>query len=89
LRDTAKLCEKLSPLIPLQGHERVEKWLSKSAAGDIDSLILDLLIEHYDPAYTRSINKNFTQLGQAQAVQLSEANELALAQCARAIALTQ
>jgi tRNA 2-selenouridine synthase len=34
-----------------------------------------LLVEHYDPAYLRSIDRNFIQSGQAQVVELPDIGE--------------
>ena len=34
-------------------------------AGDFDTLVRDLLVQHYDPAYTRSIERNFPRVAEA------------------------
>jgi tRNA 2-selenouridine synthase len=36
------------------GRERLEAWRAWARAGDFDTLALDLIAQHYDPAYERS-----------------------------------
>jgi tRNA 2-selenouridine synthase len=45
-----------------------------------------LLGEHYDPAYERSINRNYVRFGESDVVNLSGPDELAFARLARTLA---
>jgi tRNA 2-selenouridine synthase len=56
---TAELAHALAPLAPLHGHATIERWNAAAARGDWDTLIGELLTMHYDPVYTRSIDRNF------------------------------
>ncbi len=69
LADTASLNRQLDCLVQLQGRERIESWKTLAASGRWDELVADLLIHHYDPAYTRSLGRNF--LRSADGIQLT------------------
>jgi tRNA 2-selenouridine synthase len=60
------LLSQLDCLVPLHGHEKIRGWKSLAQSGDWDALVEQLLAEHYDPAYARSMNRNFAQMGAAQ-----------------------
>ena len=59
------LNEKLACLVPLHGHDVIDKWKSLARAQSWDELTADLLVRHYDPAYTRAIAKHYPALGRA------------------------
>jgi tRNA 2-selenouridine synthase len=40
--------------------------------GALRALVDELLVQHYDPAYLRSIDRNFVQYPQAQVVELAD-----------------
>ena len=65
LADPAVLAARLSPLIALHGKSKLAHWNEAAVAGDWDSLVGELLAEHYDPTYTRSIERNFPRAGDA------------------------
>jgi tRNA 2-selenouridine synthase len=53
------LPNRLARLAPLHGKKTVERWNEMAKHGDHDALIAELLTLHYDPTYTRSIERNF------------------------------
>ena len=57
--DTAAFCERLDALRALRGNEVVKVWQEAARAGRTAEVVLDLLVSHYDPIYTQSINRNF------------------------------
>jgi tRNA 2-selenouridine synthase len=59
LLDTPRFEDRVKHLVELRGKETIERWLAYSKAGEFDALTLELLHQHYDPAYMRSINNNF------------------------------
>ena len=81
--DGAALMRQLDCLVALHGRARVEGWKRLAAEHRWDEMVRRLLDEHYDPAYQRSINRNFQ--GAAGAVQLILGSE-AEADFARAAA---
>jgi tRNA 2-selenouridine synthase len=81
LEDRASLDAQLDCLAGLHGRARILEW--KSYEGE--ALVRLLLEEHYDPAYKRSIGRNYVRFGEAEVVHLSGPDEMAFARLARAI----
>lgn len=80
--DPSLLSERLGHLVQLHGHARINEWQAMAAAGALPQLVDQLLALHYDPAYLRSIDRNFVQYPNAQQLVLDdiyEASFLALA----------
>ena len=65
LSDPDALCDRLSRLAELHGRKTIEHWSDAARAGDFDALVDELLVRHYDPMYTRSIEVNFPRSAQA------------------------
>jgi tRNA 2-selenouridine synthase len=59
LADPAALSARLAPLLPLLGKATIDRWNAAGAAGEFDELVGELLEQHYDPTYSRSIERNF------------------------------
>ena len=68
LADPDALAARLAHLVPLHGRKTVDRWNAAARAGDFDSLIHELLVQHYDPTYARSIERNFPRIAQAPTV---------------------
>jgi tRNA 2-selenouridine synthase len=73
--DPAALTGQLDHLVQLHGHAKIQAWHQMAHNGAMPELVDQLLVEHYDPAYLRSIDRNFTQFGQAQVVELDDIAE--------------
>src|SRR5262249_40516776 len=58
LRDPAALDDKFERLVPLHGRKTIERWIATARAADFDALVDELLVRHYDPTYSRSIEYN-------------------------------
>ncbi|HET9404490.1 MAG TPA: tRNA 2-selenouridine(34) synthase MnmH [Burkholderiales bacterium] len=71
----ADLNAKLECLTPLHGHVVIEKWKTLARAGNWSELTADLLVRHYDPAYTRAIVKHYPALDRAPRLSLERADE--------------
>ncbi len=74
LGDTELLARKLDCLTAIQGRERIESWKALSRDGQWDELVAELLIRHYDPAYTRSLDRNYVGALAADTLQLPAAD---------------
>lgn len=61
LADSQALGRQLDCLTQLQGKERIDAWKAQGDAGHWDELVADLLVRHYDPAYTRSLGRNYAK----------------------------
>lgn len=59
-------------LVQLHGRERIERWQSMASAGEMPALVDELLVDHYDPAYLKSIHRNFVQYDKAVQVELPD-----------------
>jgi tRNA 2-selenouridine synthase len=57
--DPVPLGQRLVPLTPLLGKAVLKRWDDLAAAKDWDPLIAELLSLHYDPLYTRSLQRHF------------------------------
>jgi tRNA 2-selenouridine synthase len=75
LSDAELLGEKLDCLIAIQGKERIENWKSLARSRQWDELVSELLIYHYDPAYTRSLDRNYIGALSAATLTLSSAEK--------------
>ena len=61
-----ELDAQLLRLTELHGREVVQSWRALVSAGQWAELVDNLLGRHYDPAYDRSMTKNFRRLGEAR-----------------------
>ncbi|XLZ71545.1 tRNA 2-selenouridine(34) synthase MnmH [Massilia sp. SR12] len=59
-------------LVQLHGRQRIEGWQQMATAGDMPQLVDELLVEHYDPAYLKSIDRNFVQYDKAVQLELPD-----------------
>jgi tRNA 2-selenouridine synthase len=66
--DPAALCTQLDCLVPLHGRARIADWKALVSAAAWQALVARLLEEHYDPAYRRSAERNFSRLPRARAL---------------------
>jgi tRNA 2-selenouridine synthase len=80
---TEALAQRLECLLPLHGHAIIGKWKELALARRWDKLIVDLLVRHYDPAYTRATGKHYTALSHAMKFALGSVDDTAFAALAR------
>lgn len=73
----------LACLISLHGREKIARWQAMSSSNQMEALVEELLNDHYDPAYRRSIDKNFVQFAQAQILELPDISKQAFDEMAR------
>jgi tRNA 2-selenouridine synthase len=85
LLDTPRFEHRVRHLLPLRGKETIDRWVAHSAAGDFDTLTLELLHEHYDPAYMRSIHNNFPDYPRAAVVHITSPEKSSFLQAAQAL----
>jgi tRNA 2-selenouridine synthase len=87
--DPAALDACLAPLAPLVGKAALARWHDAAATGDFATLVDELLSQHYDPVYARSIDGNYPQLAGAPVLTVRAIDAAAFAVLAReAIAAT-
>jgi tRNA 2-selenouridine synthase len=88
LADPSSLNGQLEYLTQLHGREKIARWQAMSDAGQMPELVEQLLADHYDPAYLRSIDRNFSRYGQALPLNLEDIDEDAFAAAARQLIAT-
>ena len=80
-----ELAAKLDLLRDLHGAERIAAWKSQLERGQWDPLVADLLESHYDPAYRRSLGRNYRDAATAPAVEVDDISRAGFAALARRI----
>jgi tRNA 2-selenouridine synthase len=70
--DPGALNAQLDHLVQLHGRATIDAWHEMANGGRMPELVDQLLVLHYDPAYLRSIDRNFVQYGQAQVLELPD-----------------
>jgi tRNA 2-selenouridine synthase len=81
--DPALLNTQLTCLAYLHGREKVGEWQKMGAGGQMEALVDELLLKHYDPAYAQSIKRNFDQFAVARILDLADISVAAFLQAAR------
>jgi tRNA 2-selenouridine synthase len=79
VEDKRMLEAQLDCLTALHGREKIAQW---KAIEDWRELVARLLVEHYDPAYQHSSQRNFARLSEAPVVRISSADDAAFAHAA-------
>jgi tRNA 2-selenouridine synthase len=83
-RDDPELfCRRLDALVQIRGREQVEAWQAQIRAGDVESVVRELLVKHYDPGYASSTRRNFKEFAQARAIAPKDRSPEAMAALAR------
>lgn len=77
--DTEAFCERLNALRELQGKETVAAWQAEARAGRVAGVVQALLERHYDPVYTKSMQRHFAGLAQAPLLELAGVDAASLA----------
>ncbi len=62
----------LECLVKLHGRAKIDGWKAMADSGAMPALVDDLLVDHYDPAYLRSIDRNFIEFGKAEILALND-----------------
>ena len=70
--DLGLFSERLSMLTELKGKNVVNAWQQQLVNGEVEQVVRDLLISHYDPTYAKSVARNFVRYPQATAAPLAD-----------------
>lgn len=79
VQDTEHLCERLQVLAEFRGKAVIDGWTASVQAGQIEPVVQELLTQHYDPAYLRSMRRNFVQFEKAREIAPSDHSPQAMA----------
>ena len=85
LERPAELAARLALLRDLHGADRIGAWTSHLEAGRWDALVEDLLEAHYDPAYRKSLFRNYQGAQAAPAVAVTDITTGGFAALAREV----
>ena len=69
----------------LHGREKINSWKDKVAGAQWPDFVTRILQEHYDPAYVKSIARNYPRLDGATYVQLNDGSDGDFERAARAL----
>ncbi|MBB3192762.1 tRNA 2-selenouridine(34) synthase MnmH [Roseateles terrae] len=72
----------LEGLVSLRGRERVRRWQAQATQGQWAQVFAELMRDHYDPGYERSLTNHFPQLATAPQLLLRDGSEPELARAA-------
>lgn len=85
LEQPENLIEKLERLTSLHGRAVIDRWRELALARQWDELTADLLLRHYDPAYTRAITRHYPALQHARTVEVEQVSEAHFRDLARRV----
>ncbi|MDD5335738.1 MAG: tRNA 2-selenouridine(34) synthase MnmH [Rhodoferax sp.] len=68
VRDRELFCERLQVLAEFLGKAVVDAWTDSVRAGHIEPVVQALLTQHYDPAYRKSMQRNFRHFEDAKMI---------------------
>jgi tRNA 2-selenouridine synthase len=71
VKDTKFFSERLDVLRDLRGHAVINRWQEQIQAGNIATVVRELLEIHYDPGYLSSTRRNFKQFDASYLIALS------------------
>jgi tRNA 2-selenouridine synthase len=66
------LCQRLQTLVELRGRAVVSRWQELALSGQWDTLLPELMAEHYDPLYDRSTHGHYQGVAQTLPVVLPD-----------------
>ena len=68
VKDVGAFCERLDALRALRGNEVVNHWQEAARAGRLQDVVRELLVDHYDPVYLQSMQRNFAGFAAAPVI---------------------
>jgi tRNA 2-selenouridine synthase len=75
-------CRQLDALVELRGRETVARWQASARAGRWAEVYANLMREHYDPMYLKSMQRNFAGFETATPLRLADGAAPTLARVA-------
>jgi tRNA 2-selenouridine synthase len=85
VKDTAFFCDRLEALVSARGHDVVKRWQALAQANDCETVVRELLIDHYDPVYFASMKRNFKNYNASKLIALKDHNTPAIVELAHII----
>lgn len=82
-RDPGFFSERLEALVQIRGREQVNAWQAQVRAGEIEPVVRELLLKHYDPGYASSTARNFVGFSEAPTLVPDDRSPEAMSRLAR------
>ena len=76
------LIKRLEILKQFHGAKRIAEWEGMIRAGQFADLVNELLVQHYDPGYLRSLNNHYGDIANAHLLTLTDTSTPAMRQAA-------
>jgi tRNA 2-selenouridine synthase len=81
-RQPERFCGHLDTLVELRGKDTVAHWKALAQEGRWPEVFEQLMREHYDPLYLRSMQRNFAGMGSARQLALADGSAATLHEAA-------
>ncbi|MHB8947611.1 MAG: tRNA 2-selenouridine(34) synthase MnmH [Rhodoferax sp.] len=85
VHDVESFCARLQVLTDFKGKALVQGWQAQVRAGNIASVVQELLSLHYDPSYLQSMQRNFVRYADAKIIAPNDHSTGAMAELAQII----
>jgi tRNA 2-selenouridine synthase len=82
-QQTARFCDHMGTLTELRGKETVARWQTMARDGQWAAVFAELMQQHYDPLYLRSMSRNFAGIDSALQLALPDGGITAMRDAAR------
>ncbi len=82
-QDAELFCNRLEALVESRGKAVIEQWQYSVRAGQTAQVVQELLLQHYDPSYARSVERNFRGWSQALKLELNDRHQTSLQAAAK------
>jgi tRNA 2-selenouridine synthase len=83
--DAQALCSRLDCLVRVHGHAKIDGWKDEVASARWPEFVTQILQEHYDPAYVKSIARNYPRLDGAAYVRMTDGSDTDFGRAARSL----
>ena len=81
-QQTDRFCEHMTTLTELRGKDTVTRWQAMARHGQWPEVFAELMQQHYDPLYLRSMSSNFAGMATAQQLALRDGHAPAMREAA-------
>ena len=88
VKDPDLFSKRLDALVAIRGKQVVDEWQRLIQAGEIHTVVRELLTTHYDPTYFASMKRNFEHIDQAKIITAADRSQASMTQLAKALVLT-
>jgi len=80
-----RFCSHLDTLVEMRGRDTVKQWQTLARAGHWSEVFGELMRNHYDPLYLKSIQSNYAMAADAHAIALRDGSAATLSAAAAAL----